>query len=276
MGGMGNQMFQYAFGKMISLKYNKELILDLSFLLNKNQGPGFTYRDYDLDIFKLNVKTVDSFDLDDSFIMLEEPNDHPFIPDFIDLYKYIPRDKNFYISGFFQKHEYIKNIREQLLEGFKLNYSFTDSADKLLKNIQDSDSVCVNIRRTDYVTNKNSSEFHGVYGAEYIDKAVEHLTKTVRNPKFFIFSDDMDWCKDNLKFDYEFIFVDHDYKGVKFGQYLYLMSACKNFIIPNSTFAWWAAWLNDNKEKNVITPKRWFKDAKIKTDGLMPSDWITI
>jgi hypothetical protein len=276
MGGMGNQMFQYAFGKLIASKYNKELILDLSFLLNKNQEPGFVYRDYDLGIFKLDVKTVNHFDLDSSFIMLDEPDEHPYVPEFLDLYKYIPKDKNFYISGYFQKHEYVKHIREQLLEDFKLNYSLNDSSKKLLKDIQDSNSVCVNIRRTDYITNKNALEFHGVYGTEYFNKAVVELNKKTSNPKYFIFSDDMEWCEENLKFEHDYTFVSHDYKGLKFGQYLYLMSACKNFIIPNSSFAWWAAWLNDNEEKIVITPKKWFKDGAMRTEGLKPETWINL
>ena len=100
--------------------------------------------------------------------------------------------------------------------------------------------------------------------------------KKISNPKYFIFSDDMEWCENNLKFGQNHTFVSHDYKGLKFGEYLVLMSACKNFIIPNSTFAWWAAWLNDNKEKIVITPKKWFKNDKMITAGLRPESWINL
>jgi hypothetical protein len=275
-GGMGNQMFQYALGKLNSLKYNKRLILDLSFLLDRNQGTNFTYRDYDLDIFNLEVGKVDSIELNDSFVTVTEPGNHFPNSQFLNLYDHIPHHKNIYISGYFQKHDYIKNLRSSLITDFTLKEKLEKKAENLLEEITSTNSVCVNIRRADYVTNKNMTAFHGVYGEEYITKGMEVINKKVNSPHVFIFSDDMEWCEKNLIFECPHTFVGHEYKGRKFGQYLYLMSQCKNFIIPNSSFGWWAAWLCENNNKIVITPKKWFQDPNMVTEGLRPPDWITI
>ena len=273
-GGMGNQMFQYALGKVNAIKYNKKLILDLSFLLDRNQGSNFTYRDYDLDIFKLGVETVDGVSLDNSFVTVTEHGNHFINPQFTNLYDHIPKDKNIYISGYFQKHEYIKDVRSDLLNDFTITDKIQESSKELLSQISATNSICVNIRRADYVTNKNMTAFHGVYGKNYIEKGMSIITDKVNSPHIFIFSDDMKWCKDNLTFDYPHTFVDHDHKGRKFGQYLFLMSKCKHFIIPNSSFGWWAAWLCENKNKIVITPSKWFPRPKydnprVKTNRLV-------
>jgi len=275
-GGMGNQMFQYALGKLNSIKYNKKLILDLSFLLDRNQGPNFTYRNYDLDIFQLEVETVNSIDVNDSFIRIEEPGHHFPNPQFTEIYNHVPTDKNLYISGYFQKDIYVKYLRDTLLKDFQLKDLLDKKAQTLLEKIKKENSICVNIRRADYVTNKNMTAFHGVYGKEYIDKGMSIINKKVTSPHVFIFSDDMGWCENNLKFECPHTFVGHSYKGNKFGQYLYLMSQCKNFIIPNSSFGWWAAWLSQNKDKIVITPNKWFQDSNMVTTGLKPDTWISI
>ena len=123
----------------------------------------------------------------------------------------------------------------------------------MLDDIQNSNSILINIRRTDYL----NTSFHGVFGSDFVNDAVAMIKEKVENPKFFIFSDDVDWCRDNLHVENS-VLVDHTYAGKKFETYLQLMVNCKHFIIPNSTFAWWAAWLCNNPNKIVIAPQKWF------------------
>jgi len=93
---------------------------------------------------------------------------------------------------------------------------------------------------------------------------------------YFVFSDDIEWCKKNIKFSHPTFFVEDEYFGKKGEEYLFLMSACKYFVIPNSTFSWWGAWLSEREEKIVICPKKWFVDESIDTSDLIPNDWTRI
>ena len=186
--------------------------------------------------------------------------------------KNINTNENIYVSGFFQKEYYFKDIRTQILQDFNISIQ-DDNIKKLESDILSSNSICINVRRGDYVTNQNTNNFHGFHGVEYINKSISEITKKIKNPMFYIFSDDIDWCVNNLKIDYPHFFVDHTYKGNKFSSYLKLMSSCKNFIIPNSTFAWWATWLNQNEEKIVYVPNNWFNVNYMNTDGLIPLNW---
>jgi len=267
MGGLGNQMFQYAIGKKISLEYDKELILDKTFLLRRDLD--ITYRDFDLDIFNINNKIVENFVVTNDYKVLDEPFNAPNMTNSI---KNINTNENIYVSGFFQKEYYFKDIRTQILQDFNISIQ-DDNIKKLESDILSSNSICINVRRGDYVTNQNTNNFHGFHGVEYINKSISEITKKIKNPMFYIFSDDIDWCVNNLKIDYPHFFVGHTYKGNKFSSYLKLMSSCKNFIIPNSTFAWWATWLNQNEEKIVYVPNNWFNVNYMNTDGLIPLNW---
>lgn len=270
MGGLGNQMFQYAIGKKISLEHNKKLILDKSFLLRKDFN--ITHRDFDLDIFNIDNEIVEDFVVTNNYKVLEEPFNTPNMTNNI---KIINPEENIYVSGFFQKEYYFNDIRTQILKDFEISIQ-DEYTKKLESDILSSNSVCINVRRCDYVTNQNTYNFHGFHGVEYINSAISEITKKIKNPMFYIFSDDIDWCVDNLKINYPHFFVDHTYKGNKFSSYLKLMSSCKNFIIPNSTFAWWGAWLNKNEEKIVYVPKNWFNVNYMNTDGLIPLSWNKI
>jgi hypothetical protein len=118
------------------------------------------------------------------------------------------------------------------------------------------------------------TDFHGVMGNDYIMRAVDIIESKIENPTYFIFSDDVEWCKENIHLKNMKI-VDHSYAGEKFNYYLQLMISCKHFIIPNSSFAWWSAWLNTNSDKIVIAPKNWF-NVDIDTSDLIPDNWIRI
>jgi hypothetical protein len=270
MGGLGNQMFQYAIGKKISLEFNKKLILDKTFLLRKDFN--ITHRDFDLDIFNINNEIVENFVVTNDYKVLEEPFN---MPNMLNNIKSIGSEENIYVSGFFQKEYYFNDIRTQILKDFEISIQ-DDYIKKLESDILESNSICINVRRCDYVTNQNTNNFHGFHGVEYINNSISEITKKIKNPKFYIFSDDIDWCINNLKISYPHFFVNHTYKGNKFSSYLKLMSSCKNFIIPNSTFAWWAAWLNQNEEKIVYVPKNWFNINYMNTDGLIPLKWNKI
>ena len=263
MGGLGNQMFQYAFGRNISNITGRKLILDTSFLDDKNREPGFVYRDYDLDVFNLDVEVVSSFSEPVEYIQEDWNLLHVFQSELIE--KSInSTSKNIYIDGYWQSPNYFNDS----INDFK-NFKFGIQHDsiELMNDILNSNSLMINIRRTDFVSN----DFLGCFGRNYVEKALKQINDS--NYKCFIFSDDPEWCQENLS-DLGII-VGHEHKGYKFSNYLQLMSLCKLFIIPNSSFAWWSAYLSNSKT-NVYYPEKWVNGYPHKIKNLCPKDWISI
>lgn len=265
-GGMGNQMFQYAFGKNLSLLSGRKLILDQSFLLNKNPGPWNNYicRDYDLDIFNISDYTlVDQFT--DEFSYVEERIDfNSNISQIDDLVRTIlsSKDENIYLEGYWASPRYFSDSFSPIQE-FSIRKDLILKT-PLMEEIIDSNSVMINIRRTDFL----NGDFHGVYGRDYVFKCIEKMKETEKNLKYFIFSDDIDWCRENLSDIPSSFIVDHSHKGERFSNYLNLMTLCKHFIIPNSTFAWWAAFLSQSPGKKVFYPKIWLQGPGATSDFL--------
>lgn len=270
MGGMGNQMFQYSFGRFLSSKYNLPLKIDLSFLKRRDMGLNFVYRDYDLDLF--NIESDFEINPTNQVFLVSEKN-FQYSQEYADIIGRL--NGHFYIDGYWQSYKYFEPIENEIRNSFKLINPISESGNQkmidMIAEIKNSNSVLVNIRRTDYL----NSDFHGVLSNDFVMKGVEQIENKIDNPRYFIFSDDIEWCKHNINLD-NMTIVDHSYKGDRFGWYLELMKSCKHFIIPNSTFAWWAAWLNDDDSKIVVSPKKWFNDTTINTNDLIPPTWIRI
>lgn len=272
MGGMGNQMFQYALGRNLSLMYNVPLKIDLSFLKNRNMGPNFVYRDYDLDVYNVNG----DFDLSNvvQVVALNEPhfNFSNTLSEHVgDLLK---KGVPILLNGYWQSPFYFREFEYKIRDDFKFRNKIEDADDyiiDMLYKIRSTNSVLINVRRTDYL----NTNFHGVMGVDYIEQARSIIESKVENLNYFIFSDDIEWCRENINLP-NMTIVDHSYKGDRFEYYLQLMSNCKHFIIPNSSFAWWSAWMNTNSDKIVIAPKKWINDVNIDTNDITPSDWIRI
>lgn len=272
MGGLGNQMFQYAVARNLSLKHNVELKIDLSFLNNRNMGSNFVYRDYDLNLF--NIKPDFEIDFSKRIVHSNQPHFH-YSKSYIDSISNLLLEGNsVLLDGYWQSPFFFSEFEKQIRKDFEFINKVeneTGEIKEMLNLIESTNSVMLNVRRTDYL----NTSFHGVMGLDYLNQSKEIIESKVENPHYFIFSDDVEWCRENIQFE-NMTLVDHRYKGEKFGFYLQLMSKCKHFIIPNSTFAWWAAWLNTDENKIVIAPKQWFTDNSINTTDLIPSNWIRI
>ncbi len=285
-GGLGNQMFQYAFGKNLALKYNTTLKLDTSFLLDRSPRSNFTFRDYDLDVFNIDDKIASENEINKFTKRLNWR-----IADRI-LNKVIGFKKNFiiephfhfskacfnaqdncYLEGYWQTEKYFIAIKEELKNKyfvFRAPLSF--HGNNLLTQIHSTNSIAVNVRRGDFVNNP----FHGTCSPDYYKQAEEIISAKINNPHFFVFSDEINWAKENLLFSHPVTFVGKEYNGKKYQDKMRLMAACKHFIIPNSSFAWWAVWLNTCEDKIVIAPKAWFPANKTGNQDIIPSKWITI
>ena len=140
--------------------------------------------------------------------------------------------------------------------------------------ISSVNEVCLNVRRGDFVSISVANQHHGVCETDYFSRAVNIIGEKVSNPHLFIFSDDTEWCRANLRFEHPSTLVDHAYAGKKFGQHLQLMIMCQHYIISNSSFGWWAAWLNTNKKKIVCAPEKWFNTHDYDTKDVIPANWI--
>jgi hypothetical protein len=284
MGGLGNQMFQYAAGRCLSHLHKTELKLDLSFL-NADPGNRYTKRDFALEVFNINCSIATEEDIK-RFQPLERgkitrtlmrklpllyskvisnESGHAFMKEF---YSY---PKDVYLNGYWQSEYYFEPVEAILRKEFTLKEELTGEHAELAKRIRNSDSVSVHVRRGDYVNNKEVNQFHGICSAEYYQKAVE-LMKTKGGIELFVFSDDIQWAKENLKAD-KVNFVTQNNPGYID---MHLMSLCKHNIIANSSFSWWAAWLNQNALKTVIAPEKWFADPARYTPDIYPENWIRL
>ena len=143
----------------------------------------------------------------------------------------------------------------------------------MLDNILKTTSISLHIRRGDYLTPENA-ETHCLCSPSYYQNAIQYIVQRVENPHFFIFSDDITWVFDNFKMPYPYtiVNVNDSYTGY---YDLELMRNCKHNIIANSTFSWWGAWLNENPNKIVIAPQRWFMNQEEEID-IIPSSWVRL
>ncbi len=285
-GGLGNQMFQYAFGKAVSSRCNEILKFDLTHLLARYKSKLTIFRNYDLDVFNIEIIKATNLEIL-SFTLPRFNNKYIYtllnkfyLKNNVYTEKYFNYnyDVNYlqgshYFIGYWQSFKYFLEMEEKIRKDFILPHANANSLD-IANRIASSSSICLNYRRTDYLSNNILNTLSGTDGKNYYEKAIKTIVDTVDEPHFFIFSDDIEWCKNNVKLKFKTTFVEHLYAGRKFANYMKLMSMCKHFIIPNSTYAWWAAWLARGKNKIVVAPRNWFMDKEIDTNDLVPEDWI--
>ena len=285
MGGLGNQMFQYAAGRSLALRLNTALKLDLSFL--EGNQTGNTPRTFALNCFAINA---DKAPCRETAIMkgkrttllgaivarctqktcrytVFREKQFNFDPTFFSL------KDNVYLEGYWQSERYFKDIKGNILEEFRFMPPLDGLNLALAEEIGEVDSVSLHVRRGDYVTDKNTSEMHGACSLEYYQIAVERVTQSLKDPSFFLFSDDPEWVADNIKLRYPTKYITHNV-GREYED-LRLMSLCKHHIIANSSFSWWGAWLSANHEKLIIAPQKWFNNI-VNTNDLIPNEWIRI
>ena len=285
-GGLGNQMFQYAAGRRAAYINKTLLKFDIS---GYKKQVGITPRKYMLDIFNIcasiaTKKEVSLFNLHSKNRV--QRNLHRIILFFLRRHYLRQKTTGFttelltasddsYLDGYWGSEKYFKDIENII----RKNFTFKDKPDEvnqqMISRIKNCDSVSIHIRRGDYVNDKKTNQFHGVCDLNYYLKAVVLISKKVKNPQFFVFSDDIEWAKQNLLLKFPCVYVDHNI-GKKDYEDMRLMSHCKHNIIANSTFSWWGAWLNKNKNKIVIAPKKWFNDKTINTKDLIPNSWLKI
>ena len=271
-GGLGNQMFQYATAFAIAKRTHQNLTVDISDAVKYKTHP---LRLVELSCSSEFVKKAWPFE---KYLFSEK------IPHFMKKgmfrkhyveksLEYDPdidtKSINKKIVGYFQTEKYFKEFRHELIKEFQPKTKFNSYQNELLNLIKENDTCSLHIRRGDYVSSKIANETHGTCSEKYFERAIDYLmNKGVINNKtlLFIFSDDIKWCRENI------CFVQGDAYHVELD--MLLMSKCKNNIISNSSFSWWAAWLNENKNKTVIAPSKWFK-KDIKHD-IIPESWVKL
>lgn len=286
-GGLGNQMFQYAIGRAVQLKHNTALKADLTWF---NETETKSHEKPQLNIFpNINLKTADRNELFvfkrktvfgskhffniirciKKYSKLLEPS-FEFDPTIL-----LNTSKNCYLSGYWQSEKYFLHIRDTLLYDFSFPKNNSNQNKKIIDQIRVRNSISVHIRRGDYISDPTNSKNHGFIGVKYYQKALDFLVKKIEDPIIVIFSDDINWVMNNLVVNTPKIFVDWN-TGDNSIFDMYLMSLCKHNIIANSSFSWWAAWLNQNPQKIVIAPGRWFNERDWNISDLIPETWIKI
>lgn len=259
-GGLGNQLFQWAYGRNLSLKYNTQLYMDTRFYDIKS--PDITKRNFNLDKFpNINYNLINN-----DVIRNFNSNGYPII--YTDNFHYIDleynNNLNYYLDGYWQSEKYFKEIENIIRQELSPNKLILDKISKV-HNPEDN-NVSLHIRRTDYIT---SNGVHPIQPISYYEEAL-NIIKDYDN--ILVFSDDIEWCKNNLHF-YKMLFIENNTDI----EDLYIMASCKNNIIANSSFSWWGAWLNNNPDKKIITPINWFGiQANLNTSDMMPNNWIKI
>ena len=284
-GGLGNQLFQYAAGRALADRLCAPLKIDLS------EFETYLLRRFELDKFNISAEIATpeetasfvvnpsrfkryysrlaislgfsfnriafkegKFGYDDAFEKIRHP---------------------MYLNGYWQSEKYFISAKDKLKSELCLVNMLSVASQNILDEVLQCSAISLHIRRGDYISNPSAALVHGVCSLDYYYSAIRHIAAQVQDPIFFVFSDDPQWVKDNLKISYpvHFVEVNGPDQGV---EDMWLMKSCKHHIIANSSFSWWAAWLNDRQDKIVIAPRIWFLDKKINDKDLIPEQWLKI
>ena len=279
--GLGNQMFQYAFGRALSLRRKEDLFLDTNSY--KAQSIKDTPRRFILDQYKIiariaNPETIAPY-WNPFRIFLKRVWKKIFPKSDYVYQTSLATSPRTYLEGHFATEKYFKEYRDVLLIELQLKDALGEAAEKISRMIalaaaENWVPVSIHIRRGDYISNDFAASYHGTIEKDYYEKAISYISSKFDKVKFFIFSDEIEWAKTHLSLNEEAVFVSNS--GIKDYEELHLMSLCSHNIIANSSFSWWGAWLNPNLNKIVVAPKKWVKKENVNTDDIIPTEWITL
>ncbi len=281
-GGLGNQMFQYAFKCALEKKFPHEIVLGEKFSFKNNK----THNGFELEtVFGLEIKFC-SFDeirklaYDERYLIHKlkrkifgrrkteitesEENKFRFTEEFFNF------KGDIYYKGYWQTPKYFENLKKKIIQDFSFNGNLNHRNLIIFNQIHEFNSVSIHVRRGDYL---NHPLFGGICDLDYFRKAINFLNSKLDNLHFFVFSDDPNWCKTNLEINNVKI-IDWNIGKNSFLD-MHLMSQCKHNIIANSSFSWWGAYLNQNPSKIIIAPSQWKKNME-GTRDLLPKEWIKI
>lgn len=282
-GGLGNQMFQYALYIALKKKFpEEEILVDTSLFRGYNVHNGLELeRVFGIELpqasfrqlLKLSWPIIGVYKISRFADKILPKRSSQLIesPDLKHKSEIFKSGDRYYI-GYWQDYRYYQDCRNEILAAFKFDGPLSNGCQKILDKIQSIDNaVSIHIRRGDYL---GHGLFSGICTIEYYSKAIEFIKSTVNVGKFYIFSDDIPWCEVNISpllRNHEFEFVDINH-GKDSHLDMFLMSKCRINIIANSSFSWWGAYLNTNPSKIVCAPKKWANVEKIITYRQLP-DW---
>jgi hypothetical protein len=282
-GGFGNQLFQYAAAMALAVHHNCSLKVDPTLLGQPDKAIG-TFRNYNLQVLEDNPIIAE----------LDEINRVKGSKLSQYLYKLLPPyrrnvyrelgfefDPNFYkskipvyLKGYRQSEAYFVRYKTEVLSKIRLQNSYTEPLQNWVQKLQEGNSVAVHIRRGDY-KNPVVTNYHGILTLDYYKAAINYILNLYPNSDFYVFSDTPEVINELLDLNISVKTVQLNSATTQYDDF-YLMSCCKHNIIANSSFSWWAAYLNHNPKKTVIAPKQWFNKAPYNTKDLYPTDWIQL
>ena len=276
-GGLGNQMFQYALGRKMSIKNGDTFKLD-----DTTYRRGFP-RPYSLSHFTI----VESIATPEEIRRLKLPYgffsrvERSFKARILRIFnvefspKILEKKGDMYLDGFWQSEKYFSDIADTIRKDFTLKEKMSPAGESASRKISaEKCPVSLHVRRGDYVSHAKTNSIFGTCSPEYYRKAVSIIREKAPDARFFVFSDDIAWAKENLELPENTVFVSDP--AIRDYEELVLMSRCGHHIIANSSFSWWGAWLDPNPEKVVIAPARWFNGSPKVYKDVVPDSWIKI
>ena len=277
--GLGNQLFQYATGRSLAYKLGVKFKLDIChYETNKSRKYSLNHfgiiEQFITPLEKTSLraknwysKRLKQLDISARSYWYFE-NGFEFDPKLFQVLD------NTIIEGYWQTEKYFKDIEDIIRREFQVKDLLKGKNEEYLREIKKENSVSLHVRRGDYISNDHVNSIHGACGLTYFESAIEYMLKHISNPCFFVFSDDMEWVRENISIKgCRTYYTDHN--GDDDFEDLRLMYSCKHQIISNSSFSWWGAWLNSNRNKVVVAPANWFRSNRIDRD-ILPQSWIRL
>lgn len=285
-GGLGNQLFQYAAGRLLSVRLNQPLAADLAWF--HNVPVGSTLRTPMLDKLRIALPAMEPARIRAQlngharawWLAWQRPARHlkekkTFVHD--RRLQRVPRTCEFaYLEGYWQSYKYCDPIRQQLLQEVQPARALDPHYQPIAQAIAASESVMLHVRRGDYVSLPSAIQTHGALPLRYYERALAIIAQRVARPELFVFSDDVDWVSRNLKTSLPTTFVRSATGEDAVIDELMLMRSCKHHVIANSSLSWWGAWLSEHAHKTVVAPSWWLAARRFDLRDLIPSQWLIV
>lgn len=284
MGGLGNQMFQYAMARALACARGVPVKLDFE-SLNGDGKRAYALGAWNIDAQPASLAQVLRIRIANKFSWKLKPSAPFYVRPVLREQKFtfdpdaLKARRRCLTIGYWQSEKYFSGIEKTIRQEFTLRTAPDDKTQQAMRTIQSGNSVCVHVRRGDFVSDPHTQVMHGTCSSEYYRQAAAYLAERIPDLRFFVFSDDPRWVRENFNLGFPFTVIDHNAPGDGNSagsehQDMWLMSLCNHAVLANSSFSWWGAWLNPVRDRIVIAPKQWFGLLGHDTRDLIPERWI--